>query len=200
MLTRRPVTPESRALTEQVKGMAEEELLRQCAPLISRVISHWRIPGLDRDDLRQEASLKLLWAQWSFDPSRGRQFLGYAQQAMENRMRTLYQQHAVRSGTVVIRCRSCGFETDPGTRYVNPPCPTCGARGQHAWQPRADKATVVFSSLPNAEPAGTFIDAMEDDDIVQRLLDDDLTAPAARRIMAGRPRPGDVELVRRPVQ
>ena len=67
----------------------DDSLIKQWEPKINRMISTYKINGIDRDDLAQELRICILKAAKKFDPDRNVTFHTYLHRTMVNTIRTL---------------------------------------------------------------------------------------------------------------
>lgn len=72
-------------------------------PLARAIASQWRIPGMDRCDVEQEALIALWQAARSYDPSRGASFPTWAARTVRGRLTDLLRAatRAKRTGDIV---------------------------------------------------------------------------------------------------
>ena len=84
-------------------------------PYIERKISGLSLPGLDRDDLRQEAYVALFSAIESYDGSRGAGFSTYAITCINNRLADTVRRASSGKNKVLNESLSLSDDDDPQT-------------------------------------------------------------------------------------
>lgn len=171
-------------LSAAARRMSFEELMEQCAPFIDGMVRRWSgIPGLEREDLRQEALVKLWWAQQRYRRSRG-SFLNYAKCVIDNRMGSLLKVKArAHQQVLALSCYQCGHSRPPASRGGT--CPDCGGTTWAAV--RGHQPLSLDRPVGEAEGAtlADYLESPDDYDAVEDALFLEQFRETAQRVVEG---------------
>lgn len=98
-------------LSRAVPTLTTEELIGHVTPLIEKY-TRWKVPGFDRDDLRQEIHLVIWRLHGKYRPERGG-FIPLAKRSIINRLGQLRQAGLKQTAPVsYLECRGCGHHNE----------------------------------------------------------------------------------------